>query len=906
MRKIICIILCLMPLILSEAQPSVQNTSKGIELRNDIVAICLSNNAELLSFVDLRTDKDIASHAGKKIACIKTNTGEIIEASELSFEGDVLHVTIGDEVVDLKIESFKDYFTVEVQNEHLSDAEELTFLDLVLNYDYADPDAFMAAGVAITLNTDHAFYPSGESREVKGRCMIKSGFKGAKLAIVASPKQNFWDLVKKVYCSIPENSVPVAYHSGGPFAQDSEVNRFDCVIIYGAEVNTSKVPEWIDFYYKKLGIRQFDFHHGASSFTQGQFSFPILGSAKAFKEQISDPLYSAGIISTLHSYSYYIAYTANEILSDPKWQQQLEVRGSFPLAASITQNATEITVNGDLPNQANDFSFTSVYSPYLLIDNEIIKYTVGERGFVSCKRGQCGTTATNHKKGAVVKIIGGYYHQIAPQIGSELFYEIARRTAIAYNEGGFRGFYFDAFDGLGLHLRYAGLGDYEWYYGAAFINEVLKYCQTSPEVIEYSHIYPSVWAARGRGESWDRPQRGYKNFVYDHTVRNQSLRNCQYTTTLGWYDFYPTKPNQPGNFATKYMFSDDVDFLGSKALAYDETMIYEGLKERDLAAIPALGRNLELYAQYNQLRMDNYFTDEVKSVLKDWKREFKLVKKNGGWGFKEAVYCRTKLRDITRDCLAGNNSFKSQKPFIRLEIMYSSDCSNAVKLMDAEELAMLNNDKCKKEFSSSIDLSNHLGLKISLLGNGLSSEDALCIRLRSSETGGYADYVVKLNFEGKRDIVLTNLDNADYRGLDFIGAEDGLYRMHRNEVDYSKVKYIQVFRSRGCKEVQVYDIEAVPIIPNAISSPTITLNKATVSFEGTLQSGEYLEYNAGKKTAIIYDSIGNGRTVNVKRKRHFLVPKGDFSATVSGTAEHENMPAEVCLTFGLYGEFIHN
>lgn len=906
MRKIIFTVLLFVPILLNAADEGMRNTAKGIELVNSRVSICLSDNAELVSFVDIRTNKDIAAHNHKKIASITTSDGKIIDASKLTLNNDILHVTIGDVRVDLKVESYDDYFTIEVQNRDLPGVEVLTFMDLSLNYDYKSPGAFVAAGVAMSLQTNNVFYPSGESREVVGKCMAKSGFAGAKLAIVASSKPHHWNLVKEVYRAIPKGTVPVAYSSGGPFARDSDANRYDCVIIYGAEVNPDKVPEWIDFYNKKLGIRQFDFHHGTASFLQGQFSFPILGSPKAFKEQIADPLYDAGIISTLHSYAYYIAYTANDILSNPKWQQQLEVRESLPLAAGITATNTEISVVGPLPNRDNNFTFTSVYSPYLLIDNEIIKYTVGEKGFVSCKRGQCGTMATAHKKGVKVKVIGGYFHQIAPQIGSELFYEIARRTAEAYNEGGFRGIYFDAIDGLGVHLKKAGLDGYTWYYGAAFVNEVLKYCQTEPQVIEYSDLYPSLWAARGRGESWDRPKRGYKSFIDKHSSRNQSLRDRQYSTTMGWLDFYPVNKEQPGDYATKYFFADDVDYLGVKAIAYDQSMTYEGLLQRDVESIPGLNRNLERYSQYNKLRMKNYFNDEVKQALRTGNGEYRLAKRNGVWGFDEMVYQRVKLRDISKDVYTGSNPYIKQKPFIRLENMYSSDCSKTVRLMSSDELAGLNSQKCEKTFASPQNLEELLGLKVRLQGNGVTSTDAVCVRLRSAETGGYADYVVPLNFEGTRDIIVTNTDNAEYRNLYFPGAEDNLYRMYRTDVVFSKIKIVQVFKSNKCKTAGVMSIDAVPLVSNALSDPVVKVNGASVTFQGTLQSGEYLEYNAGEKSAVVYDRMGNSRKVRVKRSGRFRVPAEDFTANVSGIAEHDNMPAEVCLTFGFYGNFIHN
>ena len=893
-------------LLLNAANVGLHHTSNGIELRNERVSICLSNSAELVSFVDLKTDRDIAAHNHKKIASVTTCSGKIIEASRLTLDNDIIHLMIENTSVDLRVEAFDDYFTVEVQNKDLPGVEVLTFMDLPLNYDYKSPDAFIAAGVALTLQTNHIYYPSGESKEVVGRCMSKSGFARAKLAIVASTKLQFWRIVRDVYYSIQRGSLPVVYSSGGPFAQDSEANRYDCVIIYGPEVSPSKISEWIDFYYKKMGIRQFDFHHGTFSFIQGECSFPVLGSTKAFKEQIADPLYSEGIISTLHSYSYYIDYSANEILSNPNWQQQLEFREIFPLDESITSTNTEITVVGCLPNRTNDFSFTSVYSPYLLIDNEIIRYRVGDKGFVSCKRGQCGTTAVPHKKGSIVKMLGGYYCQIAPQIGSELYYEIARRTAEAYNKGGFRGIYFDAIDGLGIHLKNSGLDGYTWYYGAAFVNEVLKYCQTEPLVIEYSDLYPSLWAARGRGESWDRPKRGYKYFIDRHSNRNKSLKDRQYSTTMGWFDFYPVNKEQPDDYATKYMFTDDVDYLGVKAIAYDHTMTYEGLLKSDVEAIPGLRRNLDLYSQYNSLRMSNYFKEGVINVLRTGDCEYKLMKKNGIWGFNEVVYKRVKLRDISKDVYIGTNPYKKQKPFIRLENLYSSNCTRLVRLMGPQDLDGLNGKKCEKSFSHPLNLKELLGLKVTLQGNGKSSNDAICIRLRSAEKGGYADYVVWLNFDGTREIILTNTDNAEYRDLYFPGIEDNLYLMHRKDVDFTKVKFIQVYKSSNCKKINVLSIDAVPLVSNILMTPTLTLDGSSVTFKGTLQSGEYLEYNVDEKKAIVYDNMGNTRTIKVIRKGRFIIPEGDFTASVSGVSEYDNMPIEVSLTLGLYGSFIHN
>ena len=901
---LLCFILLFLPLSISSKISTIENEADYIVLRNDVAKIVISNEAELISFVDLRTNTDIAAHNHKKIASVNTTSGEIIEASKATLHGNTLIITIGSIRVFLDVQSHEHYFTFEVKNDYLPDIESLSFVDLKLQYDYSLSDCFLAVGVAMSINTNPCYYPSGENKEVQGRCMPRSGFKGAKLAVVACKNRDLRVFLKEVYSSIPKGVVPISL-AGGAFALDSEINSRDCLIL--GDADPSKLHQWISFYLP-LGIRQFDFKMGTNTFIQGQFSFPSFGSAADFKRKIVDPLEEAGIISSLHTYSYYIGYNADDILSNSKWQQQLEFRETFTLEKSISATDKRMSITGNKTCLKNGQSSGGMYSPYLLVDNEIMKYDLGEDGHVSIQRGQCGTKIGMHKAGTKVCLIGGYYSHIAPKPGSELFYEIARRTAKAYNEGGFKGIYFDALDGLGIHLRYVGLDDYIWYYGASFINEVLKYCVVPP-LVECAILYPSIWSARGRGGAWDTPSRGYKNFIDDHIAVNKSLMKCHYLTTLGWYNFYPTSTSTPAGFSTKNMFFDDVDYLGVKALAYNQTMVYNGLNESDVQSIPSMQHNIAIYSNYNRLRRERYFSDKVLSILKQGKYEYKLIRKNGRWGFDEAVYCREKIRDVVNGRLKGYNPFKRQKPFIRLENMYSSDCSSSVPLITFSENMSVGEQECEKFFDVPLNLSKHLALKVRIKGNGSESKDAVCIRLSSASTGtstGVGDYVVRLNYEGWRDIILSNLDNAELADIKFKGMEDPLYKVHRYNVDFSRINSIQLFFSGECKKVKIQSIDAVPLVQNALTNPIVRIGKTNVSFKDAIQSGEYIEYTVGDKTAMVYDSIGNSRRISVSRSEGFCIPHGEFTASVSGIPKLENAPSEVVLTFGLYGKFIHN
>ena len=171
---------------------------------------------------------------------------------------------------------------------------------------------------------------------------------------------------------------------------------------------------------------------------------------------------------------------------------------------------------------------------------------------------------------------------------------------------------------------------------------------------------------------------------------------------------------------------------------------------------------------------------------------------------------------------------------------------------------------------------------------------------------GVADYVVCLNLKGWQDIVLTNLDNAEFSNLKFKGMDDPLYQVHRYSIDYSKISSVKLYLAGECNSVRIGSIEAVPLVENALTNPIVRISSANVTFKDTIHSGEYVEYWAGSRTAMVYDSIGNSRKIRVSRKGRLRVPNGDYTASVSGETALDGAPAEVTLTMGVYGAFIHN
>ncbi len=247
------------------------------------------------------------------------------------------------------------------------------------------------------------------------------------------------------------------------------------------------------------------------------------------------------------------------------------------------------------------------------------------------------------------------------------------------------------------------------------------------------------------------------------------------------------------------------------------------------------------------------------------------------------------------------------RPFIRIENLYSSDCKTQIPLIKLDESTDLIKQQCKKEYPSFLNIDGHYALKVVMKGNGILSKDAICIRLSSlGGTDGYADYVVKTNFDGWKELILSDLDNAEYPDLKFQGMDDQLYKIHRFSTNYTRISSLQIYTAGECNGVRIKSIEAVPLTPNALVNPSVVMGNNSITFLDSLQSGEFVEYQVGNETATIYDSIGNARNTMVEREGRFLVSNGKFSVFVHGIPELRNAPSEVVLTFGFYGDYIAN
>ncbi len=744
---------------------------------------------------------------------------------------------------------------------------------------------------ALTENVNERMYPDADNGKSYGFAMTRFGTKGGRLAIVLCKKDEICDVLKKIHKTLSPSDRAIS-PIAGPYSREYHKNHGNYVI--NSDTSPEKLQNYIEFY-TKSGVTQIDFHQGPNSFRQGDFYFHKYGgSAERFKNEFAKPLSEAGILSGLHTYAYYVDPGCAPILSDSKWHEQLcYLDDEYTLDEDFIPDQAFIKTVEDTSCFDTNHTFFSDSLPYVLIEDEIVIVKPENGGFKINGRGIAGTPHTTHKRGAKIRHFFGRFCMFTPIPGSELFFKIARDTAKAYNEGGFEMIYLDALDGIGHHCP----KDEEWYWAGRFVSEIVKNCNTPP-IIEYSTMYPSLWATRGRMGAWDTPYRGFKEFVKMHCAANAEWEKRHYTTTLGWYLAYPVMADKlPPNYAMRYQFEDDIDFVGTQGFSHGSSMVFISLSEATCNAYPAFEKNIKNYRRYFEAMEDEVLT-ALRPRLAESPFEKRLVEKDGEKYFVEKHYKKSKIYNASDDGrVLYENPFSAQKPFIRLEAQHTSAGNDGVVLVSFDENSPV---ACGTYNFDYTDMMPRLALRVRVKGNGKRS--AVIFRIGSSFNNGkgVADYTVFTDFEGWRDIILAEVDNGLFPEASApIPSDFGAYSYYRSTVNYDHANRLEVYTSGDVEGVSIGDVSAVPHAEFETESVTLSANGESFTLGAPIKTGEYFElYPDG--TALKFDRGGNFESVPVSG----TVPTLDGGVGAIVLVASSSLPARFTATVGFDGEKI--
>ncbi len=872
-----------------------------IVLENSFVKIEVSKkDAEVVSVIDKRDGENIVSDEKSYFINLFDKEKNIILPTALSFENGKLTLESEKGKVEIIAEAFNDHFILEVTSKKLPrDVDGVAFGDVKFNYAYNDENTLLAGGVSMTINTNPNFFPSGKDRRVKATAFDRlGGVNGAKFGFTVSPRTDFKNALKNI-CSKIDKQKGLVSKNAGPWSQDFVRSSGDYIIT--ARSKKEYIEENIE-YFKALGVDQIDFHKGAFSTRQGDFKQTNYTDHAEFKREVADRLAENGMESGLHTYAFYIDPSCEEYIAEKRVRDMLATGDEFTLAEDVSETDTVFPIEESILDISTDYGFFSTASPYALIGDEMVYLGIDRAHDHQLKvaRSYYGSPARAYKKGEKIRRVLACFCEFAPKLDSELYYEVAHNTAKAYNEGGYTMIYLDAIDGL---CRTYGFDrDDRWYYGARFVHEIVRNCKIDP-MIEFSDMYPSIWASRARAGATDTPFRAYKNWNYSHHKGLQNDQSMHYGAVLGWYCYYPTTDAYPGNQHTKYHHWDAIDHMGSLAVINGYGTVFRDSKN-EYERLAGLRRNIQLWRMYSDLRKQRYFSDELLQKLRENDRqEYKIERrKNGKYVFVEKKYDVKRLYSILeegRNTAEFENPYKRQTPFVRIEHCMSTLGEEPLTIFPLNENVPVSNQIRVHEFGGEVDLSEKLAMKVRVKGNGRKGAVAIKTYANTNSEHGYGLYIIETDFEGWREFVLLEADNGDRPDLKLDLAKPNVYAIYRSGLSMNRMVRAELVVSGDIEGVQMSSVVASRQTYNVWKNPTVKIGDEQVMFECELLSTDFIEWD-GKEAKVI-DRYGNEKPIwftgNVTAK------KGKFRASLHGVSLN-SCPINAYLTFGFTGREI--
>lgn len=861
-------------------------------LENDYVRLTLSSkDGSVKEVLDKQRNCDIRGEETQFFTLTNANE-EKIAITGLTYQDDCICVACEKGSFLVRVAAYAQYFTFEIASALPKDVFKLQLAYVKYAYDYTDKSNVGAAGVALTVLVNPVYFPDCKALETQGEVFPELGDVGAKYALVFSPISSLCQTLKTV-CKTIDRQKGLFSEIGGAWGRDSRLNFGNYMIQWDA--SASFIEENLPSF-KQMGVDQIDFHQGPGSFRQGDFKFYHFKDAADFRERGAKRLEENGIAAGLHTYSIYIDYGCDTLLSNPEAQKDFSILHTFTLKDDVSATADFFPTQEPTDDLNPDQGFMVRNTPYMLIDEEIVRFEIAQDGVKIVERGAAGTKAVTHKKGAVLKHLDGYYHGVAPVLGSKLFLDIARGIAKTFNEGGFKMIYLDALDGIVQHCDKR----FVWYYAARFVLEILKHCNRYP-LIEFSFFPPALWAARGRIGAWDTPYRGYKDWNKLHAAQNKEFIDRFSAATMGWYNFFPVTDKYPGNEHTKYEYPDDIEHLGSLSVMYDFSMVYFMLLG-NMQQYAGTRRNIAIYRKYDDLRKAQYFPEEYLQKLRDGKWEYHLVKKRGKWLFVEKDYQKKKLYDLAddkRNQAVFDNPFGKQTPFIRIESMLSTAGQNPVTLLDLDEKKDLSEQILQNNFSQPLNLVNNLAKKIRVKGNGVKGgKIAIRFTCATNSEPGSSLYIIDTDFRGWREFILLEADCGARNDHSF---EKGTshYTVYRSGFNNDRVTGIEILTEGDVTGVKASSVTACQQVYDVLKNPTVEIGESKVTFECELKSSDYIEFDG--KTAKVVDRYGN--EMPIWFTSNLVAKRGKFKAKLTAKSLNGVTP-RAQLTVGFTGKVI--
>lgn len=818
-----------------------------------------SPDGKNISFTDRETG---VNHIVKNTYCayLTDHNKKIHYPVSAEYSDGIMKVRFDNAVcIETEVKLYEKFVTFTLISASSEDFHAVAFVNIEVDMDYSSysldtgSGGFTASLMGLTVSTRMAEYPGRNTRLVAegypkiGLFSTRKSKYPVKCAVIAMQDSEMRTAMKSVMEIIPDGELPKS-KCGGAYAYDVKDARRTYTNLLDIRDGENTVRAL-----KAFGITEIGVHQGIP-YRQGDFAvnealYP--GGVEEFKRKIKF-YQDNGIRVNLHTYTFFVDHSSSYLTPVP--HKDLDHICELKLAKPLGREDTTVYVN-TLEGVQPVYGYSVVSSKYIQIGNELLRFGgVDEENcaFTDCERGAQGTAVSAHSVGEDAYQLKEYFCFVAPKAGSDLFYEVARRTAEFFNECNFDGFYLDAIDGV---FALEG-NDYAWYHAMDFINEMFKYLKRTPVFgCCYNPQYTASWYVRSRYGALDSACRAHRDYIDAHVGYNDRTADRMYLPPdLGWFDIYSDPKAFQYGWQAKLMSAEDVEYLCSKIVGTDASMCYRRFSVYNHDQIPLLARFSEIVRKYGRARADGQLTPKLRHKLRQPGAEFSLTEKDGKFSFREAQTKRKKLEDICGgyNSMIFDNAFDEQAPMIRIEPLYSAGNygEDGILLHEFDENSAIPNDVTYELPRIDSEGKNGIGIWVYGDGSGVSMRIWIHNRFVGAPTKN-SEFHVKCDFTGWRYFAFYESQNGDASREDWNRIEmvykeftdvEKFYAYYRDGVDYSSIDYLRItLNTDKPTGIRLRGIKLLPYRETVLNHPTLSINGRKITFQCKLRPKTRLE-----------------------------------------------------------------
>jgi hypothetical protein len=859
-RKMVNRILFILMNIVFVSCSSVNN--KSVFLENNFFRYEISSDGRNMHFIDKTGNRDYLSADSISYCAYVVKEGKIHYVTSVELKARVLIYNFNSAGVKavIRIKHRKDQIGMRVEK-ITGVIESMTFINVPLNLEGMPYEPFAACVLSMNLFTNVRQLPALQT-ELWASCFQRFGLENAEITLIGVPQKNILPVIREVM-KHAEN-VPFS-DKGGAWAQQGKEGYGSYLMDFGS-LTEETVEETIERC-RNLGFNQVTIH-GGGFFKHGEFELDPSKWPEGWEnfKRINKRLHEAGISSILLTYTFFMDKRSKYVT--PVASEDLGYFNSFTLSDSLGTDENEIVVNESTEGISLITGYFVRNSSTLRIGGELIEFkgvsTSPPFKFTGCKRGVNGTKVTTHPAGEKAFHLREMFGLLVPGPETELFSNIAKRTAQIVDECDFDGIYFDAIDGNDL----LGGKENAWYYGTKFVFEVARNLKkpVGMEMCDMPHHY---WHYSSRWQAWDRPVRGYKRFIDVHLAASKSEdhRHGEWMghtpvidklaaaengrlllpLHLGWWSNYTWNPPQ-----IEPTFTDDVEYLCCKMIGNNAGLsMLGGVDKKTLDEKPAFKKLIDMIRQYEELRHKNYFNDSIKTLLRQPGKEFTLFRKeDGSWTFKPVTWVRHKVAgtDHPSSTWTITNNYDKQPVKLRIEPLLSvkpfnnsdnillADFSSSGEFsvqgkaigMDGGISVSQEKDpgqkstgsftaissglspregswiKMEKRFDPWLNLEKNQALGVWIKGDG--NGEILNLRIESPShlsLGARGDHFIKIDFTGWNYFELVEIESSEFSNYIWPDEYFNVYNSYFYTVKFNTVDKLQLWYNNIPKDREV-------------------------------------------------------------------------------------------------------